>query len=118
METKNGGCHCGKVRYAVEIDLGQPALECNCSHCQIKGMLWQFVPADAFTLTQGEDALAEYRFNTNKIQHLFCGACGVESFSRGFMPDGSPCAAINVRAIDGIDLASINRQPVDGRNLF
>ena len=35
-KTHSGGCHCGKVRYEVETDLGT-ILSCNCSICASKG---------------------------------------------------------------------------------
>jgi hypothetical protein len=116
METHAGGCHCGKVRYGVDLDLAKPVIECNCSHCQIKGLLLSFVPAESFTLVSREPALTEYRFNTEKIQHLFCSACGVESFGRGSDANEAPTVAINVRTIDGIDLSTLNRMPYDGRS--
>jgi len=116
MEKKTGGCHCGKVRYAVEIDLIQPALECNCSHCQIKGLLLIFVPAAQFTLLQGEDSLTEYRFNTEKIGHDFCKVCGVEAFGRGEGASG-PTVAVNIRTIDNVDLSTITRKSFNGRDL-
>src|SRR5262245_51884510 len=33
-----GSCHCGRVSFEVEGDLGQ-VMECNCSHCSRKGYL-------------------------------------------------------------------------------
>ncbi len=116
METYQGGCHCKRVRFEVTLDLAPPVLECNCSHCQAKGMLLSFTDADNFKLLSGEEALTEYRFNTEKIAHLFCSACGVQSFGRGHKKDGSPTVAVNVRTIDNIDLATLTRMPVDGKS--
>ncbi len=116
METYQGGCHCKLVRYEVKLDLAPPVLECNCSHCQAKGMLLSFVDAGDFTLISGEDALTEYRFNTEKIEHLFCKKCGVQAFGRGNKKDGTPTVAVNVRSIDGVDLATLTRMPVDGKS--
>lgn len=28
-ETRRGGCHCGAVRYTVEVDRRVPVLSCN-----------------------------------------------------------------------------------------
>lgn len=117
METKTGGCHCGKVRYTAELDLSKPVVECNCSHCQIKGLLLAFIPESAFKLTVGEENLMEYRFNTTKLQHLFCKICGVESFCYGKDNKGNATVAINVRTIDEIDLASLTRMPYNGRDM-
>src|SRR5262249_206256 len=65
--THRGGCHCGAVRYSVEIDLSGPALSCNCSMCGRAGSLLHFVTADKFTLEKGEDNLTDYQFNKQII---------------------------------------------------
>jgi hypothetical protein len=114
--TKTGGCHCGLVRYEVKLDLDKPVITCNCSICQKAGAILSFVPAAAFTLQKGEDALTEYRFNTHQIQHLFCKTCGIESFARGARPDGTKMVAINVRCLDEVDLGTLTVQQVDGRS--
>jgi hypothetical protein len=116
MEKKTGGCHCGKVRYEVEIDLTQPVIECNCSHCAVKGLLLAFVPASAFTLTSGQESITEYRFNIKLIAHEFCKVCGVQPFGHGEGPNG-PTAAINVRTLDSVDLESITRTPYNGKDI-
>lgn len=114
-QTHQGGCHCGKVRYEVELDLAQPVLECNCSHCQAKGFLLQFVPAEKFTLLSGVGDLTEYRFNTQTIAHLFCNTCGVQPFARAEKDSGTTYA-INVRTIDGVDVGALTRKPVNGKD--
>jgi len=115
MKTYTGGCHCGKVRFAVDMELTS-AIECNCSHCEKKGLLLAFVPASAFTLTAGDDsALTDYRFNTGKIKHLFCPICGVQSYGRGSKPDGSEMVSINVRCLDDIELSTLERHPFNGK---
>lgn len=114
MKTHTGGCHCGKVRFEVETDM-EKVIECNCSHCQMKGLLLTFVPAESFTLLSGEDHLTEYLFNKKKIQHLFCDVCGVQSFARGIGANG-PTVAISVRCIDDIELSSLTLTPVDGKS--
>jgi hypothetical protein len=106
-----GGCHCGKVRFEVEMDLG-PVLECSCSHCSKKGFLLAFAPIDAFTQTAGDTR--EYLFNTHRIRHQFCTVCGTEPFATGEGPDGQKMAAINARCIDGVDLGALQRQAYDG----
>ncbi|MDJ1158978.1 GFA family protein [Chelatococcus sp. SYSU_G07232] len=116
MTRFDGRCHCGAVRFSVETDLAQ-VISCNCSICSRHGLLLSFVPAERFTLTAGEEALKDYRFNTMRIRHRFCGQCGVEPFAEGAMPDGSPMRAVNVRCLDGVDLAGLTLTPFDGRNL-
>lgn len=116
METYNGACHCRNIRFEVTLDLSEPVIECNCSHCQMKGLLLQFVPADRVTLVQGSEDTTEYLFNTHTIQHLFCSDCGVQPFGRGKDKEGNEVVAINVRCIDGADFAAFNRVPFDGRS--
>ncbi|MVA96147.1 GFA family protein [Nitratireductor sp. CAU 1489] len=111
-----GGCHCGAVRYEVEVDLSSP-ITCNCSYCSKRGSVLAFTPADNFTIEKGADNLTEYRFNAKKIEHLFCSTCGMQSFGRGAMPDGTRMVAVNVRCLDGVDVGAINIHEVDGRSL-
>jgi hypothetical protein len=114
-KTYTGGCHCGKVRYEVTTDLAK-VITCNCSRCSKSGMLLTFVPAAQFKLMAGEGSLTEYLFNTGKIRHLFCRDCGIESFATGEGPGGAAMAAINVRCLDGVDIASLTLTPFNGKD--
>jgi len=109
-----GSCHCGAVQFEVNAPAPDKAISCNCSHCRRKGMLLTFVPADQFTLVQGEDALQSYRFNTHRIGHQFCRTCGAQPFAYGANPDGTPVRAINLRCVPAIDLESLQLQHFDG----
>ena len=113
MQQYTGGCHCGKVRYEATASL-ENVITCNCSHCAIHGLLLVFIPAAQFTLLSGEDHMTEYRFNTKKIEHLFCTTCGVESFARGHDKEGKPTVALNIRALDGVELEKLNTVHFDG----
>jgi hypothetical protein len=115
MKTFAGGCHCGKVRYEVTMDLGA-VISCNCSICQKKGYLLAFVPAEQFKLLSGSDALTDYQFNKHNIHHLFCSTCGLQSFSRGKRADGTPMYSINVRCLDDVDISALEVKQVDGRS--
>lgn len=115
IEKKTGGCHCGTVRYEVGIDLTKPVIECNCSHCQVKGLLLSAVPSDALIIHEGEANLTEYNFNTEKIRHFFCKTCGVQPFARG-KGDAEAGSMVNVRSIDDIDLDTLTRLPFDGKS--
>lgn len=116
-KTYEGSCHCGKVRYEVALDLGK-VIACNCSMCKRKGTLLTFAPAEAFRLVSGEDALTSYQFNKKVINHNFCSTCGVTSFARGKRPsDGAPLVAVNVRCLEGVDVASLEIKHFDGKSL-
>jgi hypothetical protein len=112
-ETYEGGCHCGRVRFRVTAEL-EGITECNCSICTKKGFLHLIVPPEQFELLSGADALAEYRFNTGTAQHLFCRFCGIHPF---YVPRSDPDKIdVNLRCLEGVDLAAIEKQPFDGRN--
>lgn len=113
--THHGGCHCGAVRYTVELDLSVPAIACNCSICSRSGTLLQFVPVDQFTLEQGDDSLTDYTFNKHVIHHQFCKVCGIKSFAHGVGPKG-PMVAINVRCLDDIDVFAIPTTQYSGKD--
>ena len=115
MPIHQGGCHCGAVRYRVEIDLAKPVLQCNCSICSRAGTLLSFVPAAAFTLERGEESLTDYQFGRKHIHHVFCKVCGVRSFARGAGPSG-PMVAINTRCLDEVDAAALPVRQFDGKS--
>lgn len=114
--TYTGGCHCGAVRFRATMKL-DGALSCNCSICSKTGTLLAFLPATAFDLVSGADALADYQFGKKRLHHLFCRHCGIRSFGRGAMPDGTAMVAVNVRCLDGVDVDAVQVQRFDGRSL-
>ncbi len=111
-----GSCHCGKVAYEVEGTL-ESALSCNCSICQRKGSLLWFVPREQLRLLTAEDAAGTYTFNKHAIQHRFCPACGIHPYADATDPKGRRMAAINIRCLEGIDLAAVPVKPFNGRAL-
>lgn len=112
----NGSCHCGRIAFEVEADLSQ-AMECNCSHCSRKGYLLWFVPREKLRLATPESDLATYTFNKHVIRHHFCARCGCAPFGFGADRAGAPTAAVNVRCLEGVDLATLPRFAFDGRSL-
>jgi hypothetical protein len=116
QQSYKGGCHCGEVRYETNADLDR-TIACNCSICSQRGLVLTFVEPKDFKLLSGERDLADYQFNKKTIHHLFCPGCGVESFARGKKPDGGEMVAVNVRCLDGVDIAALKPQPFDGKSL-
>lgn len=111
-----GSCHCGKVQFEVEADI-QKVIECNCSHCSRKGFLFSFLPKDNFKMNLDENDLTLYKFNKHAIDHRFCPVCGCQPFGFGKNPEsGSETVAINVRCLENIDLDSLERQKVNGKD--
>ena len=111
-----GSCHCGKVAYEVEGEIGE-VLSCNCSMCQRKGSLLWFVPADKFRLLTDPKDMGTYLFNKHVIQHHFCKTCGIAPFSEGKDPKGNAVAAVNIRCLEGIELEKIPVKHFDGRSI-
>ena len=115
MPMHQGGCHCGAVRYRVDIDLTKPVTACNCSICGRTGTLLSFVPNGSFTLEKGEESLTDYQFGKKNIHHLFCKVCGVRSFARGQGPNG-PMVAINTRCLDDVEPEQLQIRRFDGKS--
>lgn len=111
-----GSCHCGKVAFEVEGELKE-VLDCNCSICQRKGALLWFVPRTAVKMLTPDANLKTYTFGPARIKHRFCPECGIHPLGEGAMPDGTPMSAINVRCLDGVDLAALPVRHFDGRSM-
>ncbi|QJD91958.1 GFA family protein [Duganella dendranthematis] len=109
-----GSCHCGNIKFEAEGEIAS-ALACNCSICQRKGSLLWFVPRTQMQLLTPEEHAKAYLFNQHKIAHRFCPHCGIHPYAEATAPDGTPTAAINLRCIEGIDLAAIPVHHHDGR---
>lgn len=110
---REGGCHCGAVRFRVRIH-GHELLDCNCSICRQKGILHLIVSRQDFALLRGDDALATYTFGTHVAKHHFCRVCGVHPF---YVPRSHPDAIdVNARCLDGdAPLAEFTVKTFDGR---
>ena len=119
MTAYHGSCHCGAIRYAVEIDPAAGTVKCNCSICT-KIRFWAAIVAPgAFSLLQGGKALREYRFHTQRDAHHFCGACGINVFTTGDAPGTGPFVAVTIASLDDMPVDEMLAGPVrhiDGRN--
>jgi hypothetical protein len=111
-----GSCHCGHVAFEVEGDI-QGVIDCNCSICARKGSLLWFVPKDKLRLLTPEENSRVYQFGKKVIQHRFCPECGIHPYGEGVGPDGSAMAAINVRCLEGVDIAALPVRHFNGRAL-
>ena len=116
MTTHKGSCHCGQVAIEVEGEI-DGGMTCNCSICGRRGSVLWFVPRDKMTLKTPETDAATYTFNHHVIRHRFCPKCGIHVWGEGTDPKGNAIAAVNLRCIDGLDLATISTKAFDGRSL-
>ena len=108
-----GSCHCGKVAFEAEGEIGK-VLACNCSMCRRKGSLLWFIPKTQFRLTTPESNASTYLFNKHVIRHRFCAACGIHPYAEASDKNGNPTAAVNVRCLEGVDPESFEVQHFDG----
>ena len=114
LVTHRGGCHCGAVRFEVDAPAAIEAVECNCSICGMTGYQHLIVPARAFRLAAGREALACYTFNTGVAKHYFCSRCGIKSF---YVPRSHPDGySVNVRCLEPGTIASVALSAYDGRH--
>ncbi len=118
METKTykGSCHCQKVRFEVTTDLAS-VITCNCSMCSRAGTQLNFVPKEQFKLESGEEALSNYHFNKNIVDHFFCKFCGIKPFAQGKGKDGKEMVGINIRCLEDFNNFNITPMMVDGKSL-
>jgi hypothetical protein len=114
MITYTGGCHCGRVRFAVQAPKVLEVWDCDCSICGMYGYLHLIVPARQFELSSGADGITTYTFNTGVAKHTFCARCGVKSFyTPRSHPDG---ISVNARCLDGVNIASLSVKRFNGRD--
>ena len=110
----SGSCHCGHIAFEVEGEFSE-VMECNCSHCSRKGYLLWFVPRSQLRLKSPMESMSTYKFNKHVISHHFCPNCGCAPFGFG-VRSGAAMAAVNVRCLEGVELTTLKRVPVDGRS--
>lgn len=114
MSWKQGGCHCGAVRFEVLTPDEIEVQACNCSICHMTGYFHLIVPKTRFRLLRGADVLTSYTFNTETAKHTFCSICGIKSFyTPRSHPDGY---SVNFRCLNADDFRSVLTLEFDGRN--
>jgi hypothetical protein len=119
-KTFHGSCHCGKVRFEVDLDLAAGTGKCNCSICTKRRYWGAVVKPEAFRLIAGEADLGDYQFGTKSAHHRFCTTCGVAPFGHGYIEAiGGAYYSVNLPCLDDLDPAELADAPVrymDGRN--
>lgn len=121
MQTKNGNlhrgsCHCGAVRFQVDVDAGKGS-RCNCSVCAKIGATGSIVKPDAFAVLAGEDSLGTYEWGHKISKRYFCRHCGIHCFARGHLAElGGDYVSVNLNCLDDAELADVTVTYWDGRH--
>lgn len=108
-------CHCGTVRFTLRLtDSLRTARRCNCSYCRMRGAVAVSANLGDIQITQGEEALTLYQFNTGQAKHHFCSKCGIYTFhQRRSSPNEY---GVNVACIEGMGPFDFAEVPVyEGR---
>jgi hypothetical protein len=114
MHSCTGGCHCGRVRFQIEVPDEVTVHRCNCSICKKTGYLHLIVPAGDFELLSGETSLTDYRFHTGVARHLFCSHCGIKSF---YVPRSHPDSySVNLNCVNLPGEVVVKIEDFDGQN--
>jgi len=113
MATYVGSCHCGRIRFEVEGELGPVSL-CNCSICARTAYLHWVVEPERVKLLTPACEWSSYRFGTRVAEHRFCPDCGVSPFRIARSdPDKID---VNARCLEGVDVDALEVQRFDGRH--
>jgi hypothetical protein len=119
-KTYHGSCHCGAVRFEVDLDLTEGGARCNCSFCA-KVRNWSAsVKPEAFRLLTSREAMTDYMFGTRSVHHTFCSTCGIHACAHGHIAEiGGDFVTVSLACLDDAGIAALAAAPVvyaDGRN--
>lgn len=112
----DGACHCGGVKFHVQLKNGlRTARRCTCSYCQMRGAVAVSAALGGLTITEGQDLLTLYRFNTGTAQHFFCSRCGI--YTHHQRRSNPQEYGVNVACLEGLGPFDFPEVPVnDGVN--
>ncbi len=111
-----GSCHCGTVRFQVEVDVNT-ASRCNCTICTKTAMTGGIVKPSAFVLLSGEESLGEYVWGRRISRCFFCKQCAIHCFARGHLEQlGGDYVSVNLNCLDDVDVNTLHVVHWDGRH--
>ena len=110
-KTFQGGCHCGALRFEVDLDLAAGTAKCNCSYCA-KSRFW-LARVDPDALRSSGEA-TEYRGRNPVAHHFFCPRCGIHVYDRVDTPNmlGRPYVNVSLACLEEVGAAELAAAPV------
>ena len=79
-------------------------------------LLWS-VPRDQLRLLGSGADVGTYTFNSHTIAHRFCQTCGMHPYAEDAGDGLDRSAYVNVRCLEGIDVAALPVIEFDGRSM-
>lgn len=127
MPTYSGSCHCGAVRFEVDVALGIDHVRvCDCSICSRRGALNFRVPKESLRLLTPWESLSLYQWGSRTAKDYFCPTCGILPFRRPSDPTPQELRegvqpfdgwAVNVRCLQGVDFTSLPIKHIHGSRI-
>ncbi len=125
MTTHPGSCHCGRVRFEVDLELDHVRV-CDCSICRKRGALIHRVAASQIRMLTPLEEMTLYQWHTLTAEDYFCPVCGILPFRRPRVRTPSEKTgggaeftgwSVNVRCLEGVDLEAVPVKRVHGSRL-
>lgn len=109
-------CHCGTVQFELTLPNGlEDPRRCSCSMCRKRGTIVASVPLDGLRITQGEEVLSLYQFNTMTAKHYFCSKCGIHTHHQ--RRSNPKQYGFNIACLEGVNPYDLGAVPIfDGIN--
>ncbi len=106
-----GGCHCGGLRFEVDLDFAAGTVKCNCTYCA-KSRFWLAQTEPDNFRASGE--AADYRGRNPVAHHFFCPRCGVHVYDRVDAPNmlGRAYVNVSVACIEDVDIDELIAAPL------
>jgi hypothetical protein len=112
--TYHGSCHCKRIRFEADLDLGEGTGKCNCSYCwKARGWTMAIKPSELRVL-DGKQHASEYGFVPGATNfHVFCKHCGIRVYTYGHVDAiGGDYVSVALSSLDDLPPAELAAAPV------
>lgn len=120
LSRHTGSCHCGALKFQVDVDLSQGAIRCNCTICTKLALLVAHTkPENLKLITPASEAdLGLYQFARKYSKYFFCKKCGAHCYSRYNIPEinSGDMVRVNVNCLDDVDPMTLKVGYLDARH--